>query len=200
MLEQRITTQNQQNWLAKLLGYEFDIIYKVGASNKVADALSRREEDLELSMISRPYWQEISEIDEEVRKDAMLSKVTAELQQKADSHPNYTLENERLYYKGRLVLSASLVWIPKLLEEFHASPIGGHSGIYRTYRRMAQSLFWPGMKATITTYVASCHVCQRSKYQASSPAGLLQPLPIPNAVWEELSMDFIVGLPKSKGF
>lgn len=90
---------------------------------------------------------------------------------------------------------ASSACLTKLLEEFHASPTGEHSGIYRTYRRMAQSLFWPKMKAAITAYVASCHICQ-SKYQASSPAGLFQPLPIPNAIWEELSMDFIVGLPK----
>jgi len=40
LLEQRITTQNQQNWLEKLLGYEFDIVYKPRASNKVVDALS----------------------------------------------------------------------------------------------------------------------------------------------------------------
>jgi len=36
LLEQRITTQNQQNWLAKLLRYEFDIIYKQGVTNKAA--------------------------------------------------------------------------------------------------------------------------------------------------------------------
>ncbi|KAK7281730.1 hypothetical protein RIF29_09972 [Crotalaria pallida] len=65
---------------------------------------------------------------------------------------------------------------------------------------MAQSLFWIGMKGAIATMVEACHICQRSKYQASTPAGLLQPLPIPNAIWEEISMDFIVGLPKSKGF
>ena len=46
MLEQRTTTKNQQNYLAKLLGYEFEITYKVGSSNKLGDALSRREEDL----------------------------------------------------------------------------------------------------------------------------------------------------------
>lgn len=44
--------------------------------------------------------------------------------------------------------------------------------------------------------VAKCHVCQCSKYMAAS----LQTWPIPNAVWEEISMDFITRLPKSKGF
>nr|KYP58323.1 Retrotransposable element Tf2 [Cajanus cajan] len=200
LLEQRITTQNQQNWLAKLLGYDFDIVYKVGASNKVADALSRLHENPELQAITRPFWQDITEIDEEVRKDSDLEKIRTALLHDPNSYQYYTLEHGRLHHKGRLVLSATSSWIPKLLHEFHTSPTGGHSGIYRTYRRMAQSLYWIGMKQTVTQYVASCHVCQRNKYQASSSAGLLQPLPIPNAVWEEISMDFIVGLPCSKGF
>lgn len=55
LLEQIITTQNQQNWLAKFLGYEFDIVYKVGASNRLYNALSGRDEDKELWGISRPF-------------------------------------------------------------------------------------------------------------------------------------------------
>lgn len=181
------------------MGYEFEIVYKAGASNKVADALSRRDEDKELQGISRPFWQDIAVVEEEIQKDPVLSKISRELKEDPNSHSQFTLEQDRLYYKGISVLSASSVWIPKLLQEFHASPIGGHSGIYRTYHRIAQSLYWIGKKGTITNYVAACQVCQRNKYQASSPAGLLQPLPIPNAIWEEISMDFIVGLPKSKG-
>lgn len=46
-MEQRITTQNQQNWIAKLLGYDFEIMYKFGVGNKVADALLRKGEDRE---------------------------------------------------------------------------------------------------------------------------------------------------------
>jgi len=59
LLEQRITTQSQQNWLAKLMGYDFDIVYKAGKNNKAAYALSRVMEDTasekaELLIISRP--------------------------------------------------------------------------------------------------------------------------------------------------
>jgi hypothetical protein len=86
------------------------------------------------------------------------------------------------------------------LEEFHATPEGGHSGFYRTYRRLAANVYWVGMKNTIQDYVRGCDTCQRLKYLASSPGGLLQPLPIPHRIWEDISMDFITGLPKSKGF
>ena len=92
LLEQRITTQNQQNWLAKLLGYEFEIVYKVGASNRVADTLSRRDEDKELQGISRPFWPDITEIDEEVKKDLVLAKILEDLKIDPDSHPQYTLD------------------------------------------------------------------------------------------------------------
>jgi hypothetical protein len=56
------------------------------------------------------------------------------------------------------------------------------------------------MQKSICDYVRACDICQRQKYAATSPGGLLQPLPIPNSVWEDLSVDFITGLPKSKGF
>ncbi|MCH86117.1 hypothetical protein A2U01_0006971, partial [Trifolium medium] len=62
------------------------------------------------------------------------------------------------------------------------------------------NVYWIGMKNTIQEFVRACDICQRQKYLTSSPGGLLQPLPIPDRVWEDLSMDFITGLPKSKGY
>ncbi|WVZ12616.1 hypothetical protein V8G54_017146 [Vigna mungo] len=205
LLEQRITTQNQQDWIAKLLGYDFEIVYKTGAANKAADALSRQfegedEGEKELSVIARPFWQDFGEIMQEVEVDEFLQKVMNDVRRDPNTHPAYTLEHERLHHKGRLVLSAKSKWIPKLLAEFHVTQTGGHSGVYRTYRRIAQSLYWVGMKKDVTEFVAKCLVCQQHKYLTSSPQGLLQPLPVPNAIWEELSMDFIVRLPKSQGF
>jgi len=78
--------------------------------------------------------------------------------------------------------------------------MGGHSGVFRTYKRVAQSLYSRGMRKMITNFVASCVICQRNKYQACSPQGLLEHLPIPEALWEEISLDFIVRLPKSNGY
>lgn len=45
LIEQRITTANQQEWIAKLLGFDFEVVYKVGLDNRVADALSKQHDD-----------------------------------------------------------------------------------------------------------------------------------------------------------
>ena len=48
-------------------------------------------------------------------------------------------------------------------------------------------------------FIKGCEVCQRNKYRALAPIGLLQPLPIPQLIWEEVLIDFIIGLPRSHG-
>lgn len=57
------------------------------------------------------------------------------------------------------------------------------------------------MKTEIAAHVAKCDNCCRVKAIHLKPAGLLQPLPIPSWKWDEISMDFIVGLLRtSRGF
>ena len=201
LLQQRISTAKQQNWAAKLLGYDFEVVYKQGKLNRGADALSRMHEGMELrSITSFLQWDQTQLMKEEVQNDEELQKVIAELSHDPVSRPGYVYKQGVLLYDGRIVLSRHSAMIPTLLKEFHSTPQGGHSGFYKTYRRLAANVYWVGMKGVVQEFVRSCDVCQRQKYLASSPGGLLQPLPIPERIWEDISMDFIIGLPKSKGY
>ena len=112
------------------------------------------------------------------------------------SKPRYSLIQERLYYRNKLVLPTSSTLIPLIMYECHDSPSRGHFRVLKTLKRISVI----GMKHTIQSYVAACPVCQRNKYSTLSPNSLLQPLPIPHHIWEDLSLDFIEGLPKSKGW
>lgn len=143
--------------------------------------------------ISRPFWQDFTTLDKEIKVDPELPRIINDLQANPNPHSLYTLEQGRLCYKGELVIPTNSPWIPKLITGFHSTPQGRHSKIYCTYRRLGQSLYWKGMRGIVTNFVAAGAVCQRSKYQASFLASLLQPLLIPNAIWEEISMDFVVG-------
>lgn len=87
-----------------------------------------------------------------------------------------------------------------LIREFHNSPLWGHSGYLHTYKHLSKVVYWEGMKRDVQEQVPRYDVCQHNKYEALSPAGLLQPLPIPSQVWEDIIMDFIIGLPKSSRF
>ena len=80
--------------------------------------------------------------------------------------------------------------------ELHTSPLGGHSGFLKTYHRVKKDFFWDDLKSDIQNFVAECLVFQQNKVETIKTLGLLQPLPILSQHWEEVSMDFITGLPQ----
>ncbi|XP_019236013.1 PREDICTED: uncharacterized protein LOC109216327 [Nicotiana attenuata] len=86
-----------------------------------------------------------------------------------------------------------------LLQEFHSSPLGGHSCIARTFYRLSSNFFWKNMRHDVKTFISSCPTCQQMKDVHHHPAGLLQSLSIPKQVFEEITMDFITFLPPSRG-
>jgi hypothetical protein len=83
--------------------------------------------------------------------------------------------------------------------ELHTSPVGGNSGFLKNYHRVKKDFFGDGLKIDVKRFVEKCLVCQQNKVETIKTPGILQPLSIPSQCWEEVSMDFIIGLPKSEG-
>jgi Integrase zinc binding domain/RNase H-like domain found in reverse transcriptase len=81
----------------------------------------------------------------------------------------------------------------------HDSLSRGHPGIYKTSKFIESKYYWPNMRKSITNYVNSCEKCQRNKHRQTKSPGKLNPLPIPECRWQEISMDFMLGLPLSDG-
>ncbi|CAL9217962.1 unnamed protein product [Arabidopsis halleri] len=191
----RILTPEQHKWMGKLVGYDYEITYKLGPTNKAADALSRHAQSLCLNTVCSQQaasWDELRKIQV---SDAYLSRV----EKLADATPGqpYARQNGLVCYKNRVVIPPHSDIVKSLLQEYHDSPISGHSRALRTFKRLAQLFYWSAMHRIIREYVTACDVCQRAKSASLVPAGLLQPLPVPNQVWEDLSMDFIDGLQPS---
>jgi hypothetical protein len=200
-LEQRLSSEEQQKWVTKILGYDFEIVYKKGKQNVVADALSRKDEDVEAFLcaisIIQPDW--IIEARDEWKNDEKVWTLIQRLQQDSSASDTFTWKNDSLWYKDRLYLCKNSQLKQKVLLELHTSPIGGHSGFLKTYHRVKKDFFWDGLKTNVQRFVAECVVCQQNKVETIQTPGLLQPLSIPSQHWEEVSMDFITGLPKSEG-
>jgi hypothetical protein len=200
-LEQRLSSEEQQKWVTKILGYDFEIVYKKGKQNVVADARSRKDEDVEAFLcaisIIQPDW--IIEARDEWKNDKKVWTLIQRLQQDSSASDTFTWKNDSLWYKDRLYLCKNSQLKQKVLLELHTSPVGGHSGFLKTYHRVKKDFFWDGLKTNVQRFVAECVVCQQNKVETIKTPSLLQPLSIPSQRWEEVSMDFITGLPKSEG-
>ena len=200
---QVIQTPTQQYYVRKLLGFRFRVEYKAGASNRVADALSRRDDESDvpqfLPILCQPPPLFLNELKEENRTLGDLIDMHKAVSEGKLAGP-FSVHNGLLYYKHRLVLSDQSKLKESLLQECHSAPAAGHPGVERTFRRVVAAFYWPKMREDVRRYVAACTVCQMTKYSTQPPTGLLQPLPIPEMVWDQVTMDFIVGLPPSRGY
>nr|GFD28750.1 putative reverse transcriptase domain-containing protein [Tanacetum cinerariifolium] len=100
-----------------------------------------------------------------------------------------------LYVRGQHVYWASLRVEPDLISR---SPFSVHPGSTKMYHDLKQHFWWSGMKRDVATFVSRCLVCQQVKIEHQRASGLLQPLDIPVWKWDEISMDFFTGLPRTQ--
>ena len=111
----------------------------------------------------------------------------------------YTIAENLILCKGRIWLPSDCSFIKLLLAEFHQTPTGGHLGVQKTLQRLQENFMWKSIREDTRAFVEGCTTCQATKYDNRKTAGLLCPLLVPARPWEDLSMDFIKGLPAYKG-
>jgi hypothetical protein len=143
-----------------------------------------------------PDW--LQAVRKEWLQDPKSSQLIQQLQSSAPAPPGYSWLHDELRYKGRLYLSKQSKLKSIVLVELHATLTTGHSGFTKTYDRVKLSFLWDGMKHDICNFVVECDVFQRNNGDTVKSPGTLQPLSIPPAIWKDISMDFITGLPKSE--
>ncbi|WVZ09002.1 hypothetical protein V8G54_022348 [Vigna mungo] len=202
LLTQIIQTPEQQHYLVKLLGYDYEIQYKPGKLHIVADALSRSDCTTQgaMHMLTIPQFVFLRDLKESQLLDLDFILMRDKYLSDPSSYPHFNWNGELLIYRGKIWLSDKSKFISLLLREFHETPIGGHVGVSKTLKRLSANFYWASMAKDVKASVSECNVCQQTKHSTKRPGGLLHPLPIPTGVWEDISLDFVTGLPPSNGY
>ncbi|KAE8654205.1 hypothetical protein F3Y22_tig00117056pilonHSYRG01112 [Hibiscus syriacus] len=193
---QKKLSPKQARWQDFLAEFDYTLEYKPGKANVVADALSRKAEFTVISLAKGTVLERIKEGLEQDPIARELVKLASD-----GKTQRFWVEDGLLYTKGRRI------YVPKwdnlrrdLVKECHDTKWAGHPGQKRTMALLETAYFWPHMKDSVELYVKTCLVCQQDKVENRQPAGLLEPLPVPQRPWDAITLDFISALPKSEGY
>jgi hypothetical protein len=203
--------------------YDLEVHYHPGKANVVADALSRKAQCNYVSMDSKigTLCDELCKLNVEVVSSGSLSYIPVEptlheqivmaqigdkgvqvikemIERKVDKYKCFRQDSKGILWFGdRLVVPKNPELRKRILDEAHLSKFSMHPGSNKMYHDLRSLYWWTRMKREIAKYVYECDTCQRVKASHLKVAGTLQPLPIPSWKWEDICMDFIVGLPNT---
>lgn len=206
LMSQPHLSSRQAHWLQYF--QEFPCVINIehyeGKLNKVADGLSRRpdhkpaEAETTVASITHATTISLDQLVIDIKSALQQDPVTKDIVLHPQRHRKMTVKDELIYWKRkRLYVPADAALKARILHECHDTPMSGHLGAAKTTARVTHHFYWPHMQKEIKQYVSSCDSCQRNKPSQQLPAGLLQPLPIPDRPWMDISMDLITHLPKS---
>jgi hypothetical protein len=212
----------QQRWLELIKDDELEIHYHPGKANVVADALSRKSQVNMLAayLMSYELAKEFDRLSLRFLNNAQVVIIELEPTLEQDIKKGQK-DDEKIKEIRQLIIDGKgkdfhedaegVVWfkdklcVPDIksireliLKEAHETTYSIHPGSKKMYQDLKKRFWWYGMKREIAEYVAVCDSCQRIKAEHQRPAGLLQPLQIPQWKWDKIGMDFIVGLPRTR--
>jgi transposase InsO family protein len=226
MTKQKLT-RRQARWALTLSRFDFRITHHPGTHNK-SDALSRRpdhregvEHDNEERVLLDPKSFAIRATrpgavvtagDPNLRKrlketqehDPEVSQALATILRNGPRSitkglEDWNLEEGLILFRGKIYVPKSQELRRDIVKMHHDSIATGHPGRWKTYELVTQNYWWPGISTFVKDYVEGCATCQTTKKLPKTIVPL-KPNPVPTDVWQEITMDFIVDLPKSNGF
>ncbi|GJT15365.1 putative nucleotidyltransferase, ribonuclease H [Tanacetum coccineum] len=192
-LIQHIRTQDKVShkhgrWLAFLKKFTFVVKHKTGVSNQAADALSRRSNLLVSMQVDVPG---LDVILEKLTLDPYFSNVLQGVQ--SGQKPDFNIHDGFLFKGNQLCIPNTSLRL-KIIKELHGE---GHVGRDRTLQLVQASYFWPTMRKEVDRSVKRYRICQVLKGTATN-AGLYMPLHVPVQPWVDISMDFVLRLPRTQ--
>ncbi|GER54496.1 polyprotein [Striga asiatica] len=224
---QKELNMRQRGWLELVMDYDCTISYHPDKANVVADALSwkgrgglacvltqqekliREFSRLEIDSVEQfPRASEVLEslvvaltlqerIVAEQPKDRFLC-LMRDLSQVGWIGGFATAPDGALVFEQRLCVLKVLALRREILEEAHSTPYSVHPWSTKMYQDLKRSFWWRGRKRDVARFVDHCFVYQRVKAENQRPSGLAHPLEIPEWKWEQVTMDFVVSLPRTR--
>ncbi|KAI3498749.1 hypothetical protein L1887_34530 [Cichorium endivia] len=178
-------------WVELLQDFSFVIRHKAGSANTVADALSRRHSlftSVRLQVKGFDMFKHLYHDDPDF----------ASAWKQCPMHPFHEFtKHESFLFKNNRLCVPRCSFRDAIILEYHQGGLGGHFGRDKTVGLLRDRFYWPNAVKDVSRIVERCRICHLAKTHHTN-AGLYTPLPVPDGPWEDVSLDFVLGLPRTQ--